>query len=57
VDVNPEDKQVEMWLRAKVDIGHVSDGEALILNVIRTAYQAFQSERLLFWHPFAPVTA
>jgi hypothetical protein len=50
VDVNPIDKQVEMWLRAKADIGHVSDGEALILITTRTANQASHQGRLLALH-------
>ena len=31
-------------------LGHVSDGEALILNIVRIADQAFKSERLLTRH-------
>ena len=50
MDVNPTDKQVEMWLRAKADIGQVSDGEALILSTARTTSQAPTSGSVLILH-------
>jgi hypothetical protein len=35
VDVNAEDTQVEMWLRAKTDIGRVADGRRAALCSLR----------------------